>query len=207
MRMIPSKAELQAAGVVIAMQKPSSARALRQALLGLLENRPASALPTPAPATALPTLHDRHVLVAEDNSVNQMVISGMLKKLGIRSTLAGNGQMALALLKENHNRFDLVLMDCEMPVLDGYATTRALRSFEQERQLAALPVIALTAHVLQEHQQQAQAAGMNDHIGKPLEFGLLREKLMEFLGAESAAPAAAATDTVDTVRRHSAGAG
>src|SRR5690606_21990532 len=166
------------------------ARALRQALLGLLEGKanPLQLLrdePKPNP------LKGRHVLVAEDNSVNQMVIAGMLKKLDIGYTLAGNGREALDLLTAPGADYDLVLMDCEMPELDGYCAAREFRDAALRQGKPRIPVIALTAHVLQEHQQQALQAGMDDHIGKPLEFDTLKQKLLQWLdpGNTTAEPA------------------
>jgi len=183
-RMIPARNELQAAGIQLAMQKPASARALRQAILELLEGFRA-----PAPSVRQ-DVHDNplqgmQVLVAEDNAVNQMVIAGMLKKLGVQCTLANNGVEALGLLQQQPLVFDLVLMDCEMPDLDGYSTARQYRAFEQSIQRPHLPIIALTAHVLQEHQAKALEAGMDDHIGKPLEFDTLKEKLVNILARNS----------------------
>ena len=126
-------------------------------------------------------LRGRRVLVVEDNPVNLMVINGMLKKLGMICETADNGQTALELLRDHHPRFDLVLMDCEMPVLDGYAAARALRDHEREQQLNPLPVIALSAHVLPEHQDRARDCGMDDHLAKPLEFSALKIKLVSCL--------------------------
>jgi signal transduction histidine kinase/CheY-like chemotaxis protein len=179
-RMIPSKTELLAAGIQLAMQKPASARALRQAILELLEGR-TSSVPLQREDAQPNPLRDKQVLVAEDNAVNQMVIAGMLKKLGIHCTLAGNGVEALQHLRENAARFDLVLMDCEMPDLDGYSATTQYRAFEKQAQLPRLPIIALTAHVLQEHQARALQAGMDGHLAKPLEFDVLKEKLLNLL--------------------------
>lgn len=187
-RMIPSRGELLAAGIQLAIQKPASARALRQAILELLEGR-TSPLQSPREEPQPNPLQGKHILVAEDNTVNQMVIAGMLKKLGVDCTLAGNGAEALQLLRENAARFDLVLMDCEMPDLDGYSATIQFRAFEQQARLPRLPIIALTAHVLQEHQARALQAGMDGHLAKPLEFDVLKEKLLNLLlPAPSALP-------------------
>ncbi len=184
MRMIPAKEELLAAGIELAMQKPASARALRQALLGLAGSVSATHPHYREEPIASP-LQDKRVLVAEDNSVNQMVIVGMLKKLGVQYTLATNGEIALQKLQDDSAQFDLVLMDCEMPLLDGYTTAQRFREFERQHHLPHTPIIALTAHVLQEHQVKTQQAGMDDHIGKPLEFNTLKEKLVQYLADAS----------------------
>lgn len=127
-------------------------------------------------------LEAKRVLVVEDNLVNKMVISGYLKKLGITFEQAENGEQALNLLMENHGRAQLILMDCEMPVMDGYTATQKLRKFEADNNLHELPVLALTAHVLSEHRGKAEAAGMTDHLGKPVDFELLINLLVRHLG-------------------------
>ena len=136
-------------------------------------------------ATASPWQHCS-VLIVEDNEVNQMVIKGMLKKLGLAGEIAENGQLALTRLTTAHDQFDLVLMDCEMPVLDGYATTLALREHERTHQLRHLPVLALTAHVMQEHQIRARECGMDDYLCKPVDINALKQKLAEYLLPDAA---------------------
>jgi CheY-like chemotaxis protein len=141
----------------------------------------------PVATAPQPAFTQRHILVAEDNAVNQLVVSGMLKKLGASFDVVGNGQAALDTLMARHADFDLVLMDCEMPVLDGYDATTQLRRFEQQQALQPLPVIALTAHVMHEHQLKAQQAGMNAQLSKPLELVALRQLLQQQLGESPAA--------------------
>lgn len=110
---------------------------------------------------------DLHILLVEDNAVNQMVVRALLKKLDVRVSLASGGEEALNRLYTGE-RFDLILMDCEMPGLDGYETTRRIRRWEEELAYPRTPVIALTAHALSEHRQQCLDAGMDDHLSKPL---------------------------------------
>ena len=112
------------------------------------------------------------VLVAEDNAVNQTVIQAMLKQLGHRSTLAANGREALTALSAQE--FDLVLMDCNMPVLDGLEATRRLRDGEAGAASAAVPVIALTANAMDSDRDQCLAAGMDDFLSKPVSIAALR---------------------------------
>ncbi|HKX42861.1 MAG TPA: response regulator [Burkholderiaceae bacterium] len=104
-----------------------------------------------------------HILLVEDNAFNQELAVDLLRAAGVVVTVADNGQQALDLLAQQ--RFDGVLMDCQMPVLDGYATTRALR---QRPGLAHLPVIAMTANAMVGDREKALAAGMNDHVPKPV---------------------------------------
>ena len=143
--------------------------------------------PTTSASDRFPLLANRRVLVAEDNGVNQLVVSGMLKKLGVAFDIVADGHAALNMLTERHGEFDLVLMDCEMPLLDGYEATTRLRQFEQQQSLRPLPVVALTAHVLPEHQARARDAGMDAQLNKPLELATLREMLHSLLAGPTAA--------------------
>ncbi|MDX1695345.1 MAG: ATP-binding protein, partial [Ketobacteraceae bacterium] len=122
-------------------------------------------------------LTDLRVLVAEDNTVNQMVISSMLKKLGVAAEVVEDGEKALACFQKHHDKIDAVLMDCVMPVKDGYQTTREIREFESRQGLNPTPVFALTAHAMSEHREQSLECGMNGHLSKPIEFQRLYEVL------------------------------
>jgi signal transduction histidine kinase/DNA-binding response OmpR family regulator len=109
------------------------------------------------------SLAGAHVLLVEDNAINQEVAVDLLSRAGIVVSVAGDGEQALRKLAEE--RFDAVLMDCQMPVMDGYAATRALR---EQPSLKELPVIAMTANAMVGDREAAIAAGMNDHIAKPI---------------------------------------
>ncbi len=131
-----------------------------------------------------------HLLLVEDNAFNQELAVDLLRTAGVAVTVAGDGREALELLAEN--RFDGVLMDCQMPVMDGYATTRALR---QQAAHAELPVIAMTANAMVGDREKALAAGMNDHVAKPIDVDELFATIARWVHpANSAhlAPAAAA---------------
>jgi len=123
-------------------------------------DRPSANAPSRAPIQAA----SNRVLVAEDNAINQQVASGMLKRLGCEVTLAADGHEALEAL--DGGRFDLVLMDCQMPRLDGYEATRMLRQRETDGEHQ--PVVAMTAHVLPEDIARCLAVGMDDHLPKPV---------------------------------------
>ena len=110
------------------------------------------------------SLAGARILLAEDNDMNQELARELLESAGIRLTIVDNGQEALDLLVSGAV-FDGVLMDCQMPVMDGYTATRRLRELPH---LAQLPIIAMTANAMVGDREQAKAAGMNDHISKPL---------------------------------------
>lgn len=114
------------------------------------------------------------VLVAEDNPVNQQVTLGMLKALGYQADLAANGREAVTILKNNH--YDLVLMDCHMPVMDGYAATREIRRTEEQAGKLPVPIIALTADTLGDGLKKTREAGMSGFLSKPFtKAGIQRE--------------------------------
>jgi len=106
--------------------------------------------------------------VVEDNATNQLVIEGLLRTLGITVDLAGNGQEALAALQGVSNH-DLVFMDCQMPVLDGYQATVKIRSKQAGITNIAIPIIAMTANAMAGDKQKCLDSGMNDYLSKPLE--------------------------------------
>lgn len=117
------------------------------------------------------------ILLAEDQPLNQQVAVELLSKAGIATTIAGNGRDALDLL-DGTERFDLVLMDLQMPVLDGLS---AIREIRRKKQFDALPVIAMTAHVLDDERRECLAAGANDHLGKPFRPDALLARLAAWL--------------------------
>ena len=121
------------------------------------------------------------ILVVEDNAVNQEVALGMLEKIGFHAEVADNGQEGLNRLADE--AFDLVLMDCQMPVMDGYAATQALREKESlpENTGDHMPVIALTANAMTGDAEKCLAAGMDDYLSKPFEEHALEEKIVFWL--------------------------
>ncbi|MFN3713470.1 MAG: 7TM diverse intracellular signaling domain-containing protein [Alcanivoracaceae bacterium] len=118
------------------------------------------------------------VLVVEDNTVNQMVIGALLTQLSVSARIVGSGEEALSVLREDPGCCDMILMDCEMPGMDGYQTTGHIRRMKNGSQL--LPIIALTAHALAEHREKCLAAGMDDHLAKPLTLRGLQDTLQRW---------------------------
>lgn len=136
---------------------------------------PALHTTTTSPRQVSPDLNDAieipshlkgtRVLLVEDNDLNQELAIALLSEAGMTVVVANNGQEALDLLKTD-DRFDAILMDCQMPVLDGYATTRLIR---QQPKFVSLPIIAMTANAMSDDKAKVIAVGMNDHIAKPLD--------------------------------------
>jgi len=118
----------------------------------------------------------RRVLLVEDNIVNQAVAEGMLVKLGYEVTIAENGEEALA--RTDAESFDLVFMDMQMPVLDGVAATREIR--RREGSARHTPIVAMTANAMADEREQCLAAGMDDHLAKPVRLAVLQEVLQRY---------------------------
>ncbi len=125
-----------------------------------------------------------NVLVAEDNKVNQMVIKGLLKRLKMTCVLTDNGEQALTQFCENQGVYDLVLMDWEMPVLDGISATRKIREWEDAHSLGKIPIVALTAHALKGYEENALDAGMQGFLTKPIDIGKLEKMIIKVLKYE-----------------------
>ncbi|MGL4207790.1 MAG: response regulator, partial [Candidatus Adiutrix sp.] len=120
-------------------------------------------------------LQSQQILLAEDSPVNQMVAKGILEKMGHQVDIANNGLEALEALKVKN--YDLVFMDCQMPVLDGYQATGMLRNPVNDVFNPKIPVIAMTAHAMTGDREKCLAAGMNDYIAKPIKINHLRDIL------------------------------
>lgn len=117
-----------------------------------------------------------HVLLVEDNEMNQNMLSRRLKRQGYEVTIAGDGEQAIALVAEQ--RPDLILMDIGLPGRDGHEITRELKSSESSR---SIPIIALTAHAMKSDRDKALAAGCDDYDTKPVELDRLLEKMQAAL--------------------------
>jgi PAS domain S-box-containing protein len=126
------------------------------------------------------------ILLAEDNLVNQKVALAMLRKLGCRTDVVANGRDAVKALK--NSSYDLLLMDCQMPVMDGFEATRIIREKEAEMKSKAMPIIALTASAMQADRERCLQAGMSDFIAKPVQPKELAEMLARWLATSQNDP-------------------
>ena len=125
------------------------------------------------------SLSNRKLLVVEDNLVNQQVARGRLEKMGFDVHVAENGATALEML--NQERYDLIFMDCQMPVLDGYQATRRIRETEQREASTRIPIVAMTAHAMAGDRDQCLRAGMDDYVSKPFKTEELKSILERWL--------------------------
>jgi len=161
------------------LQKPVRQAELYQTLCRVLGPAPVSAIESFAPATAGARRFSARILVAEDNPVNQEMTLAVLEMLGCRAEIAANGREAAEAAART--RYDLILMDCQMPEMDGFAATAAIRDRERRQRQASLPIVALTANVVKGFREQCLAAGMNDYLSKPFEQAQLIEILDRWL--------------------------
>ena len=136
------------------------------------------------PTTTTTTLAGR-VLLVEDNAVNRQVALRLLATLGIHPAIAVDG--AEGVEKATSDEYDLVLMDCQMPTLDGYQATAAIRAFEAERGRARLPILAMTANAMEGDRERCLAAGMDDYLAKPITRASLSNALRRWLPARDLA--------------------
>jgi CheY-like chemotaxis protein len=150
--------------------RPLARNALHQTLRRILQ--PEISTVSDTPVDPLSPQRRARVLLVEDNPVNQLVAKGMLGKLGCEVTVAAHGVEALDQLEKDE--FDLVLMDCNMPVMDGYEASRQIRRSGRWPQL---PIVALTANAMSEERERCRAAGMSDYLAKPFR----REELAALL--------------------------
>ena len=126
------------------------------------------------------TSYAARILIAEDNVINQKVAVATLKKLGYQPIVVGNGREAIDALESQP--FDLVLMDCQMPIVDGYEATKIVR-LNAARGLHLIPIIAMTAHVMAGEREKCLAAGMSDYITKPFDVRTLHALIERHLAA------------------------
>ncbi len=183
---VPSRVVARNAGISRILSKPVAGYSLRTTLIDeWLQHQERQRLRRLNQTSSLQQVQTRtsqrpNILVAEDNAISTKVIRGMLGKLGLDSQAVANGREAVQRVREEH--FDLVLMDCEMPEMDGFTAAEQIRQWEQDNRRQPVPIIALTAHIMPEHRERTSRAGMNGHMAKPVDLGQLQEQLSYWLG-------------------------
>ncbi|HET8705874.1 MAG TPA: 7TM diverse intracellular signaling domain-containing protein [Pseudomonadales bacterium] len=138
------------------------------------------------PGDELPNLSMLKILVVDDNQVNSLVIKGFLKKLQIQPQVVDSGQAALDTVFSADTPFDLILMDCEMPEIDGYLATEKIREWELTQGKQRTPICALSAHAMDSYRQKCFRSGMDDFLSKPINFEQLIEKLQHRASTKAA---------------------
>ena len=146
---------------------------------------PETKAPEPVASSPMGDLPHGRIFLVEDNPINPKVIARMLQKLGQRVNIASHGQEAFDTFQRE--TFDLILMDMQMPGIDGLEATVMIRTHEKTHRLAAIPIIALTANAMPEDRQRCIAVGMNDFLTKPLKISTLRQVLALYPTAKSTA--------------------
>ena len=176
--------DAQESGFAAFLTKPLRQSALHDCLVTLLRRHPESA--AGRAATPIITRHTlaearaargARILVAEDNTINQLVAVGLLERLGYRAEVVSTGRQAVEAVART--RYDLLLMDCQMPEMDGFEAARAIRA--QEGPGRRMPIIALTADATERVRDLCDQAGMDDHVSKPVNRELLRQALQRWL--------------------------
>ncbi|UAA37949.1 response regulator [Paraneptunicella aestuarii] len=124
------------------------------------------------------TLNDKHVLLVEDNEINQLVAEHMLLKAGMKVVIANNGEEALEQLSAHNGGFDIILMDIQMPEMDGHTATQIIRA---TKAFSHIPIIAMTAHAFDSEKQRCIESGMNDHISKPINPEIVYSTMSKWL--------------------------
>jgi two-component system sensor histidine kinase/response regulator len=161
------------------LEKPVNPPLLVDALWALISDGPTEMMAIESDDPSVPHLAAHHILIVEDNAINRQVILGFLKDTQVKVDVAENGLIALQMIKSNS--YDLILMDLEMPEMDGLTATRIIR---EELKLKKLPVIAMTAHAMASDRDKTRLAGMNGHITKPIDPKILYSTLSSIFQAD-----------------------
>ena len=169
--------EAREAGVSAFCSKPLFLSELKSSLYSVVCAKPEK---TPEEQQAIP-LHTGRILLTEDNELNQEIAVAILEEAGFTVDTADNGQIAVdTLTQKGAGYYQLVLMDVQMPVMNGYEATRKIRALE-DKGLAGIPILAMTANAFEEDKQEALHTGMNGHIAKPIDISELMDAIKEYV--------------------------
>lgn len=173
--------KLEGCGVLAMIEEPVSSPSVQEAFMAIHHHdreRKRSPL-------LLQSLAELKVLIAEDNPINKAVITGMLKKMYIEAEVVSNGALAVHKVKQCSTPYDVVFMDCEMPILDGWKATEKIREYETSRNVTdTVQIVGLSAHALQEHRTHSLRSGMDKHLTKPVNLNKLYALLSEIAAAK-----------------------
>ena len=162
--------EARAAGVTAFCSKPMFMSDLRESLLTALGQRPAKRQPVLPVADELPVFKGKRLLLAEDNELNREIALEILGEYGFHIDIAENGAEALEKVSASRpGDYDLVLMDIQMPIMDGYEATRRIRALENPA-LSRIPILAMTANAFDEDRKAAAECGMDGFLSKPIDI-------------------------------------
>ena len=176
-------AAYQNTNIVQRLIKPVRQIQLLDSIINALQDNLDTAKKVAKPAIQSPCYAGKKILIVEDNKINQKVITAKLSKFNVLTEIAENGQIALD--KWGQNAYDLIFMDCQMPVMDGFAATREIRSIETNMDLPHQTIIALTATATESDREKCLAVGMDDYLSKPIIDEQLIAVLAQRLGAEN----------------------
>jgi len=171
--------EAKAAGVSNFLSKPVLPSVLYNTIVSLTQNT----LVTPrAPDTGgLPDWRDKTILLVEDVEINREIVMSIIEETGVAIECACDGLQAVDIFTEKGDRYDLILMDVQMPVMDGLSATRNIRAMDSPK-AKRIPIIAMTANAFKEDEAMCLEAGMNHHIAKPFEVDTVLSVLSDYLG-------------------------
>lgn len=186
-------AKAQALGFSAVLAKPVRQRRLLNAVQEALS--PTAATPGPASPEARPSGRACRILLVDDSVDNRKLVLSFFRSFPFQWDTADNGADAVERFKKQH--YDLILMDVQMPVMDGYSATRAIRAWEKQEGKTATPILALTAHALVEDAKKSLEAGCDAHITKPIKKTVLLETVQRFTGAQAPTPAAETVVHID----------
>jgi two-component system sensor histidine kinase/response regulator len=175
--------ELISLGISTHLTKPINSNKLYESIVTLIKNEPKNFnhLVSRLPPKKLVICNDSRILLAEDNHINQLVILRILAKLGYKAEAVADGMEAMQAIEKSC--YDLILMDCEMPKIDGYSATKRIRNMEKDTG-KHIVIVAMTAHALIGDREKCLAAGMDDYISKPIEIKKIQEILEAWLNKQ-----------------------